>query len=143
MNGINATRAKLAALVLVAAAAATASRVVAQSPAASPVKSCDANPAPAWCSAVPGDRTEGWLTQNRSEVMARNGMVTTSQPLAAEAGLDVLQKGGNAVDAAVAMSANVSLLAGGLLLPIVSETATCIRRLALVPAIDAQERGVL
>ena len=54
--------------------------------------------APAWCSAVPGDRSEGWVSQRRSEVMARNGIVATSQPLAAQAGLDILKQGGNAID---------------------------------------------
>ena len=38
----------------------------------------------------------------RSVVMARNGMIATSQPLACEAGLTILKKGGNALDAAVA-----------------------------------------
>ena len=76
----------------------------------SPVQSCDATPKPAWCSAVPGDRSQGWLTQRRSEVMARNGMVVTSQPLAAQAGLDILKKGGNAIDAAVATAAALSLM---------------------------------
>jgi gamma-glutamyltranspeptidase/glutathione hydrolase len=42
--------------------------------------------------------------------MARNGMVTTSQPLAAQAGLDILKKGGNAIDAAVATAAMLSLM---------------------------------
>ena len=42
--------------------------------------------------------------------MARNGMVATSQPLAAQAGLDILKKGGNAIDAAVATSAVLSLM---------------------------------
>src|ERR1700687_3951106 len=76
----------------------------------SPVQSCNATPKPAWCSAVEGDRSQGWLPQHRSEVMARNGMVTTSQPLAAQVGLDILKKGGNAIDAAVAVSAVLNLV---------------------------------
>jgi len=38
----------------------------------------------------------------RSLIYAQNGMVATSQPLAAQAGLEALKKGGNAIDAAVA-----------------------------------------
>jgi len=76
----------------------------------SPVQSCNATPTPAWCSAVEGDRSQGWLRQHRSEVMARNGMVATSQPLAAQAGLDILKKGGNAIDAAVATAAVLTLM---------------------------------
>ena len=68
----------------------------------SPVQICtDKSAAPA-CQAVRGDRMEGWLQQTRSEVMARNGVVSTVQPLAAQAGLRILQQGGNAIDAAVA-----------------------------------------
>jgi gamma-glutamyltranspeptidase/glutathione hydrolase len=71
--------------------------------------SCAAVPQAAACSAVRGDRAEGWLPQTRSEVMARNGMVVTSQPLAAEAGLRILMQGGNAVDAAVATAAALNV----------------------------------
>ncbi|MDO4870360.1 MAG: gamma-glutamyltransferase [Bacillota bacterium] len=41
----------------------------------------------------------------RSVVRSKNGMIATSQPLAAAAGLEVLMKDGGAVDAAVAASA--------------------------------------
>src|SRR5271169_6990439 len=76
----------------------------------SPVQMCTATPTPAWCGAAHGDRSEGWPTQTRSEVMARNGMVTTVQPLAAQAGLQILRQGGNAIDAAVATAAALNVV---------------------------------
>src|SRR5262245_6670297 len=73
------------------------------------VQMCTGACAPA-CQAVRGDRSEGWLPQTRSEVMARNGIVTTVQPLAAQAGLRILQQGGNAIDAAVAAAAALNVV---------------------------------
>src|SRR5438132_11974700 len=73
------------------------------------VQMCIGSSAPA-CQAVRGDRSEGWLPQTRSEVMARNGLVTTVQPLAAEAGLRILNQGGNAIDAAVATAAALNVV---------------------------------
>jgi gamma-glutamyltranspeptidase / glutathione hydrolase len=70
---------------------------------------CDSTPPAAFCRAVRGVRAEGWAPQSRSEVMAQHGMVAASQPLAAEAGLSVLRNGGNAIDAAVATSAALSI----------------------------------
>ena len=71
---------------------------------------CGSEPQPAFCSAVRGVRAEGWPAQSRSEVMAQHGMVVTSQPLAAQAGLQVLLRGGNAIDAAVATAAVLNLV---------------------------------
>jgi gamma-glutamyltranspeptidase / glutathione hydrolase len=46
----------------------------------------------------------------RSVVMARDGMVASSQPLAVEAGVSVLKKGGNAIDAAIATALTLGVV---------------------------------
>jgi len=46
----------------------------------------------------------------RVPIIAENGMVATGQPLASEKGLDIMKKGGNAVDAAIATAALLTVL---------------------------------
>ena len=97
-------------LKMLCAAVATALLPCAASAQATPpLSTCAEQPDVPACDAVPGDRAEGWSAQGRSEVIAQHGMVTTSQPLAAQAGLRILMQGGNAIDAAVATAAALNV----------------------------------
>ncbi len=56
------------------------------------------------------DRLTGRMDASRSEVIAEHGIVACSHPLAAQIGIDILKKGGSAVDAAIAVNAALGLM---------------------------------
>jgi gamma-glutamyltranspeptidase/glutathione hydrolase len=57
-----------------------------------------------------GDRPVGPSFATRSEVFGRNGAAATSHPLGTLAGIEILKKGGSAVDAAIAINAALGFL---------------------------------
>ncbi|RUO61872.1 gamma-glutamyltransferase [Pseudidiomarina insulisalsae] len=60
--------------------------------------------------AAAADRITGHHFATRSEVMAPDAMAATSQPLATQVALDIMQQGGNAIDAAIAANAVLGLV---------------------------------
>ncbi|MDG2470589.1 MAG: gamma-glutamyltransferase, partial [Pirellulaceae bacterium] len=56
------------------------------------------------------NRITGWDFATRSEVIAQEAMAATSQPLATQVALEIMRKGGNAIDAAIGANAVLGLM---------------------------------
>lgn len=90
----------------------------------------------------PGDRPSGNIVATRSPAVGRRGMIATSQSLASAAGLQVLQRGGTAVDAAVTAAGVLAVVepsmngVGGDLFALVYDAAS-----RQVHALDASGRS--
>ena len=64
--------------------------------------------------ALPQDRLSGRNFATRSEVLARNAMAATSHPIATQIAIDILKKGGSAIDAAIAANAFIGFADPGM-----------------------------
>jgi gamma-glutamyltranspeptidase / glutathione hydrolase len=53
------------------------------------------------------------MRTHRSNIYARNGVIAASQPLAVSAGLEILRRGGSAIDAAITVSAVLAVTEPG------------------------------
>jgi gamma-glutamyltranspeptidase / glutathione hydrolase len=60
--------------------------------------------------AIAADRPEGRSFATRSVTVARHGVVAAAHPVAVQVGLEVLKRGGSAVDAAIAVNAALGLM---------------------------------
>jgi gamma-glutamyltranspeptidase/glutathione hydrolase len=95
----------LAALPVAAASAALARSAAAQEPLSPALPATQHYP-----DVEAGDRPVGASFGTRSEVFGRNGAAASSHPLGTLAGIEILKKGGSAVDAAIAINAALGFL---------------------------------
>ena len=74
------------------------------------------------------------FSSRRSVVHSTKGIVASTQPLASQCGLEILRKGGNCADAAVAVAAGLNMTEpgstgiGGEMFCLLDEESTCVER---------------